>query len=126
MAATRRYLLLPGGQLRASSNEMIASMVRFAPGTKSKDILSMAPKSTPAFKVLESLHETGVKLIESQTQDPERLASSMPGVLVVPEVFYELALAPRHSIAKVAPTAGRFALAPQTMTITLTGSDGIP
>lgn len=100
MASLRRYLILPEGGLRATTESVFNTVRPMGVGFE-----SASDQPGPSFTVIDSLHESGVKLIESRTDNPDRIAAAMQGVTVVPEVFFDKAVAPRHTVSQVQPSA---------------------
>ena len=121
-----RYLVLPARDLTAN----VASQGRDFLLKMSAAVGKLAtPKFTlggtaPQFKVLDSVHENGVKLIEASPESLAVLRTSEPGIRIVPEVFYRRAVAPRPAvIQKIKAAAGGVAV---KITVTVLAPNGQP
>lgn len=100
----RRVVLLPIRNLRAGASALDASALKMLLSLQSHigkpsvmlanvavgvSPLSAAVTGGASLTVLDSLAENGAKLVEIDPSDEARLRASLPGVRVVPEVFYE-------------------------------------
>lgn len=114
MTRPHRYLLLPPRGLQSAaapaSRHLAPLLRRLGPG------LRMPPSWVAGgMRVLDSVHDDGVKLVELTPQALLDLRSRAPGLRIVPEVFYEVARAPRPQVCGRPPGAtgaasGRVAL----------------
>jgi subtilisin len=59
----------------------------------------------PDFKILDSIHEDGAKLVEMTADTAKDLLAAQPGLRIVPVVYYRLAIARPEIQAKVKATA---------------------
>ena len=76
-------------------------------------------------KVLDSVHENGIKLVELTPAGVAQLRQEAPGLRIVPEVFYETAEAPRPTLAARARTLAGATPAAATLRFEANGS-GLP
>src|SRR5947208_3100429 len=98
----QRYILLPprGIQAGETSNPETTSFL-----TSLHTInIEGGPRTAPGvakrkFRVIDSVHENGAKLVELSRHEAVALRAEQPGVRIVPVVFYYPALAPRPAIA---------------------------
>ena len=82
----RRYIIMSNeGYLNAS-----LTAATFKPNSGMVNVMARAAAVTPApqMKVLDSLHENGPKLVEMPPEGELSLRLSVPGLKIVPEVFY--------------------------------------
>lgn len=83
----RRYIIM-------SSEGFPGNLLASATFRPSGAMIAIAPRATPEIaapemKVLDSLHEDGPKLVEMPAEGELSLRLAMPGVKIVPEVFYQ-------------------------------------
>ena len=88
----QRFILMPPRGLTASASPASAHVATFM------RTLAVAPATAargraPRMRVLDSVHEDGLKLVEMSEAERIALRKSQPGMRVVPEVFYQ----PRNS-----------------------------
>lgn len=111
-ASAQRFVLLPprGVQTGETSNPETTSFLKTlhttALGFSGRP--SGGPKPKDNFRVLDSVHENGAKLVELSPQQAVDLRAEQPGVRIVPVVYYQPAIAPRAAVAshvKAAATA---------------------
>jgi subtilisin len=81
----RRYIIMSsegylGASLTADNFKPSANMVAVAPRSEAV--------TAPQMRVLDSLHENGPKLVEMPPEGELSLRLSVPGLKIVPEVFY--------------------------------------
>ncbi len=84
--APRRYIIMPtegfqDAALNTATLQPSANLVMVA--------ARPAVRSAPKMKVLDSIHENGPKLVEMAPETELSLRLSVPGLKIVPEVFYE-------------------------------------
>ncbi len=101
MSSTSRFVLLPTRGLTAdqpnnsNATEVFLSAMSRHPSAKQ---LRTEPSSWAEFKVIDSIHSNGAKLVEMSASTLMRLKREQPGVRVVREIFYTPARAPRPGI----------------------------
>lgn len=102
----RNYILLPKRGVRSRTDAQPVKDFFNLLNTKryvSKAML-LKPRSVIGNKlpiqlqVLDSLHDDGAKLVEVNEAEIAELRMSYPGVRIVPEVFFQKALAPRRPV----------------------------
>ena len=91
-AKPQRVILLPGNRtLRA-----VASGSReFLRALEARAITAAAPDTggpDVKLKILDSVHEGGAKLVEITAAEAQKLRAAQPGLIVVPEVFFQPAV----------------------------------
>ncbi|KWT70830.1 MULTISPECIES: S8 family serine peptidase [unclassified Variovorax] len=102
MATVQRFILLPPrGTTTAAfpGNAHVSTFMR---------TLTVAPRRSAANKnlrVIDSTHENGIKLVEMTPEGVMALRQEEPGVRIVPEVFYDVARAPRPQLLSRAKTS---------------------
>lgn len=117
-SATSRYLLLPARGMQTTANGdglgFLLSLSHSV-GTLATPSFSIAAapnrKPRPKIKVLDSIHENGVKLVELSAQHAMELRTSEPGIRVVPEVMYRLAFVRFPTVARRSVQGGMSAKA---------------
>jgi subtilisin len=125
----QQFVILPTRGLQATPTTSAAGLGNFL--MKLNDVTSFsAAKSFVAktgvkmkadFKVLDSIHENGAKLVEMTADTAKDMQASEPGLRIVPVVYYRTAVA-RHEIAgKLKAAAGLAAV----VTVT-SAADGKP
>jgi subtilisin len=112
----QRFLLLPPRGMQASAAPANAHLATF--------MHAMQPLLAPAaahraigFRVIDAVHEDGLKLVEMTPAALVQLREQAPGVRVIPEVFYDTALAPRPTVLGKART--KAGAQPATATLSL-------
>jgi hypothetical protein len=135
----RRYIIM------SSSGYLDASLTSTSlrPSTNMVAVSARAEAVTPApqMRVLDALHENGPKLVEMSAEGELSLRLSVPGLKIVPEVFYHRQWQ-RFGITNVPPNPGRpnprskkrLAIAPEVarlqyrrrFNVAVTGSNGTP
>ena len=113
-AKVTRYIILPARGLTttaaAQGHDFLVSL-NASVGNMASPAFTLAAPKAPKIKILDSIHENGAKLVELPEDQVSLLRTSEPGVRIVPEVFYEPAVAPRqHVESKVTTAAGTPAL----------------
>ena len=93
----QRFILMPPRGLTASASPAGAHVATFMRA------LAVAPATAgrgraPRMRVLDSVHEDGLKLVEMSEAERVALRETQPGMRVVPEVFYQTARAPRPTV----------------------------
>ena len=121
MARPLRYLILPAEGLQASRittgaaaiatlASLVAKPAIAAMRTQLRAVVKGSAKAgaragSPAFKVVGSLNEDGVKLVESTPEMMAALRFEQPGLRIVPEVFYRPAVSVARIVHRVAKPA---------------------
>src|SRR5215207_741751 len=81
----RRYIIM-------SSEGFLNASLTAAPFAPSNKMIAVTPRaaavSMPQMRVLDSLRENGPKLVEMPPEGELSLRLAMPGLKIVPEVFY--------------------------------------
>lgn len=97
----KRYIILPTRGFTASAttgHKAAAALMRMqSPGLVAFKEAASAPKVN--VKVLSSLHENGPKLVELTENQAFALRMSTPGLRIVPEVRFSVALAPHIAVS---------------------------
>ena len=123
-AQTRRFVILPTRGIVATTNvsretldalaQLQQSGVQGLPqsGFKSIAFKSVGRGVPPArgirpvrIRVIASIRETGAKLVEMSDEDALALRMAIPGLRVVPEVRFQIARAPRVTVAATGKSA---------------------
>ncbi|PYM22472.1 MAG: peptidase S8/S53 subtilisin kexin sedolisin [Candidatus Rokuibacteriota bacterium] len=102
----QRVILLPGNRtLRAaasSTKEFLRAMA-----TTGAAAVKSAGGADVKMKLLDSIHEDGAKLVEITAAEAQKLRAVQPGLLIVPEVFFQPAVQ-MYQVEKMArPSAAR-------------------
>ncbi|MGH9280097.1 MAG: S8 family serine peptidase [Acidimicrobiales bacterium] len=84
----RQYVLLPPRGLRARAKAISPAAQTFL----------RAAEDNPELRVVDSIGPDGAKLVELTPQEALRIRAQMPGLKLVPVVYYELAVAPPKQI----------------------------
>ena len=102
------YILLPlaNVRLRKKENPEVADfLAKLTTSAKKKAAIALkirtAPQQPPSkieLKVLDSIQAQGAKLIQVNKSDLADLRFSYPGIRIIPEKFYDLALCKREKI----------------------------
>jgi subtilisin family serine protease len=93
-----RFILLPTRGFTASEPYSAPATLRFLASLTP----SMQVQSAPQLHVLDSIRETGAKLISLSTAAVGEFRREHPGTRIVPEVFYQPARAPRPAVRTAA------------------------
>ena len=108
-AKPRKFVLLPSRGLSADSSGLAASTASFF-----RSLMPVAAHGAPPaagaatagglqIRVLDSIRESGAKLVEMSEEDAERLHHLQPDVQVAPVLYYALARAERFEL-RAAPS----------------------
>lgn len=83
---TGRYVLMPAEGFLAPELER----AELVPARRAIAVAARAaaPRARPEVRILESIHENGPKLVELSPEGELSLRLSLPGIKIVPEVFY--------------------------------------
>lgn len=105
-----QYVVMPPRGVR--DNMMLNPILRPAPESKALPAMMMAmsangpqKKVTSRIRVIDSIHEDGLKLVEMPEEAVRALRRAMPGVRLVPLVYYHRAEQPRARVEKAAKQA---------------------
>ncbi len=113
-----RYILLP-------TRGFTASEPYSAPATR-RFLASLTPAmhadQPPHLVVLDSIHDTGAKLVTLPIGEVGDLRRAHPGTRIVPEVFYQPARAPRPAVRVAAVRSGTTGARSVALTIALQSS----
>ena len=91
-AKAQRVILLPGGpRLRSTTSDTKKFLTGLGMRSAAKAVRS-AGGPPVKMKVVDSVHEDGAKLVEVTPDDLQKLRAAQPGLIVVPERFFELAV----------------------------------
>src|SRR6185312_4960265 len=94
----QRYILLPAEGMQATSAgnpeiedflSTLSTSIGKAGGGKLV-LRSTEPASAISIKVIDSIHENGAKLVSIDDDQLANFRLAYPGLIIVPEVFYEL------------------------------------
>jgi subtilisin len=104
--ALTRFILLPTRGFTAvepfSGRATLEFLASLTPAHSAAIAVRRGPRAQ--MQVLDSIHETGAKLVALSPERLPDLRRSHPGTRIVPEVFYPTARAPRPAIKKAATT----------------------
>lgn len=123
-----RYIILPspGSAVTAARSPLARgfllnafSSLTASPGRRGRHA------SRLPFKVVDSIHEDGAKLVEIAPGELSALRASQPDVRILPEVFYERAWAPRLRASGAVTTAKAGALGAVSLTV-VSAANGQP
>jgi subtilisin family serine protease len=112
-ARSQQFVVLPTHGLRATAPTSSKTLGPFLTGlggvvsltTAKSFVASAGLRMEPDFKVLDSIHEDGAKLVEMTADTANDLLAAQPGLRVVPVVYYQPALARREIEGKVKAAA---------------------
>lgn len=100
----QRFILMPPRGLTTNASATSMHLSGFMQALKVAPAGVMSAKVMPGsklnMKVLDSIHEDGLKLVEMSQASRQALHETHPGLRVVPEVFYQTARAPRPAVAE--------------------------
>lgn len=119
MATTQRFILLPP---RGTTTAAFPGNAHVGTFMRSLTVSPARARAAPTMKVIDSTHETGIKLVEMTPANVLALREREPGVRIVPEVFYELARAPRPQILKKAVAGATPATAAARLSFVVRGT----
>lgn len=98
----QRFILMPPRGLTTHASTASTHLSSFMKALKVAPSAAIPPHVSPGtsarMRVLDSIHEDGLKLVEMSPADRSSLRETHPGLRVVPEVFYQIARAPRPSV----------------------------
>lgn len=100
---TRRYVLLPPRGITSSATLSSAVAGPFLATLNVARTMTVAPKVR--MHVVDSIENTGAKLVEMTAEAALKLRAEEPGLRVVPEVFYERAIYRPEVSTRPKPTA---------------------
>jgi subtilisin len=89
----QQFVLLPPRGMQADSPSTGRALVNFFSSLRP----SVKSEISESFTVLDTIHETGAKLVEMTSEDAFNLRGQQPGVRIVPVVYFHTAVAPRHT-----------------------------
>jgi subtilisin family serine protease len=118
----RRYILLPPRGTTLGSAQANVHLGPFFKGMTAGPVPGVLPLPEEV-KLIDSTHESGLKLVEATVQGVMDLKAQQPGLRIVPEVFYDTATAtamPR--LAQAATTATGGVPTMSTMQVVRTGT----
>ena len=118
VAPPLQFVVLPTRGLRSTTPTSGAGLGNFLASFNSVRSLSAAKsfvanaglKMKPDFKVLDSIHEDGAKLVEMTADIAQDLQASQPGLRIVPVVYYKTALI-RYEVQRTLKAAAKAAAA---------------
>jgi len=112
----QRFILLPSGRgLRAHAADTKKFMLGMATSGAAEAIRSVGGPPVK-MKVVDSIHEGGAKLVETTAEDLQKLRAAQPGLVVVPERFFDLAVS-IYRVEQAARTAAGTVGALRTLTV---------
>ena len=114
-----RYILLPTRGFTASEPYSAPATLRFLASLT----VAAHPDRPPHLIVLDSIRETGAKLITLPTREVGELRRAHPGTRIVPEVFYQPARAPRPAIRIAATRSSESGSRGVVLTVALAGAE---
>lgn len=95
-APVQRYLLLPPRGLQASASVSSAHLGPLMAGLAPRR--AGAGAAARGLRVLDTVHEDGIKLVEMDEAAVRRMRLQAPGLRIVPEVFYRTARLPMAAV----------------------------
>jgi len=109
----QQFVVLPTRGLRATTATSSAALASFLVGLTAVHSVAAAKsfvasaglKMKADFKVLDSIHEDGAKLVEMTADTANDLLASQPGLRIVPVVYYRPALARQEIQGKIKAAA---------------------
>jgi subtilisin len=104
VAKPQRVILLPGRALRATASST-RSFLREMSASSPAAAVRSAGGPPVKMKLLDSVHEEGAKLVEITADELQKLRAAQPGLVVVPEVFFQPAVQ-MYQVATVVKAAG--------------------
>jgi subtilisin family serine protease len=110
---SQRYLILPPRGVQASASPTgahVASVMRSMSVNARSASKSKRTEPPRGMKVLDSIHDDGIKLVSMDAAALRQLRERTPGLRVVPEVFFRMALAPMPQVHQVARKPARKAV----------------
>ena len=139
MTRPTRYLILPARGLQASAGnasaaatsvltDLVSTAGAAAMRAKLQDIVRATAKAgakvkAAAFRLVASLNEDGVKLVEGTPEMMAALRFEQPGLRAVPEVFYRPAVHVARLEIKVTKPAGVSAAAVKKLVVAVTNAE---
>ena len=88
----QRVILLPSSRgLRSSNVETASFLTRMVTSSPAGAVRAVGGRSVN-MKVVDSIREDGAKLVEATAEDLQKLRAAQPGLIVVPERFFDLAV----------------------------------
>lgn len=123
----QRFILMPPRGLTAHASPTSKHLSGFMQALKvapaGAAALRVSLTSNASIRVLDSIHEDGLKLVEMTQASRQSLHETHPGLRVMPEVFYEIARAPRPAVAtKVQSKSGALAAGVMLKIVSSVGS----
>ncbi|MBL8361804.1 MAG: S8 family serine peptidase [Rubrivivax sp.] len=104
-STAQRYLLLPPRGLQTSASPQSMHLGPMMLGLQPQASVPAALGGA-GLRVIDTVHENGIKLVEMSDAAMLKLRLAAPGLRIVPEVFYRTARLPMAGLAaKVAPAA---------------------
>jgi subtilisin family serine protease len=104
ISKTKRFIMLPARGLQAMNEnnpkvvDFLVTLSGHTMSTKAVSLATHANKKTN-IRVLDSVHETGAKLVELNPDNMAEFHLAYPGVRMIPEVFYRKMSIPQMRIA---------------------------
>lgn len=130
VARVQQFIVLPTRGLRATVPTSSAALGPFLVGLNEARTVAAARnfvasaglKMKPDFKIIDSIHEDGAKLVEMTADTAKDLQASQPGLRIVPVVYYRTAVFRLEVQAKVKAAA----TAVKTVVKVTSAGDGKP
>lgn len=124
----QRFILMPPRGLVADSSGpqshvsslLVSLHVPLLGGEPAKE-----SAGTPGVRVVDSIHENGLKLVEMGAEAMQRLRTSSPGLRIVPIALYKTMAAPRPTVSS-APKSTSGASSPKVRVRVTSRNDGAP
>lgn len=122
----QRVILLPGSRsLRARATSTV-SFLRSLESRNVASALKLAGGPSVKMKLLDSIHEDGAKLVEITAAEAQKLRAVQPGLLMVPERFFDRAVQ-MYRVENLAKAAGARAGTMQKVVVkVVSAGDGSP
>ncbi len=130
---TQNYILLPASQMETNEkvSPVTAELFVSLSGTmqmamtKKRALPATKKKALTGVKVIDSIHETGAKLVQIKDEKLADFRFANPGVRVIPEVFYSTARAPRFHVVKTKKLTAKAAVGGLKVKV-VSGNNGAP
>ena len=125
VAKPQRVILLPGRAMRATASSTRSFLRAMSVGGPSAAVGSVGGVPVK-MKVLDSVHEDGAKLVECTAEEVQKLRAVQPGLVIVPEVFFQPAVQIYQVASLVKAAAGSRAALKKVVVKIVSQADGGP
>ncbi|PYN84338.1 MAG: peptidase S8/S53 subtilisin kexin sedolisin [Candidatus Rokuibacteriota bacterium] len=125
VAKPQRVILLPGRALRATASSTRSFLQEMSASGPSAAVRSAGGPGV-RMKLLDSVHEDGAKLVEITADEAQKLRAAQPGLVVVPEVFFQPAVQTYQVSTLVKAAAGARAAMKKVVVKVVSQTGGTP